>query len=127
MSMNEEELQRFKSLPPVESCRLIDFDSVEILVLESFPPQYVLVVSGTKPYLNMSVDLVPLVYIRQPEYWGIEVVGCLPGIGLPATAQYTVFLSLNGVTGTEGIEVIGATRSEKRNIPPEEQSAERAL
>lgn len=125
--MNEEQLREFNSLPAPGSCRLIDFESVEILVLESFPPQYILVVAGTKPYLNMKVDLVPLVYIRQPEYWGIEVVGCLPGIGLPATAPYSVSISLNGIIGTVGIEVIGATRSEQREIPPGGQPAEHTL
>ncbi len=119
--MNEERLREFQALPKAESCRLIDFDQARIVTLESFPPQYVLVVSGTKPYLNMEVDLVPLIYIQQPEYWGIEVVGCLPGgIGLPATAPYTAWINLSGSTGTEGIEVIGATRSEKIAVPPKE-------
>ncbi|MGH3916485.1 MAG: hypothetical protein ACRDTC_24205 [Pseudonocardiaceae bacterium] len=121
MTTSEEQLREFNDLPPSGSCRLIDFESVEILILESFPPQYVLVVTGTKPYSNMKVDLVPLVYIRQPEYWGIEVVGCLPGFGLPATAPYTISISLNGIIGTEGIEVIGATRSEQHAIPPDGQ------
>jgi hypothetical protein len=31
----------------------------------------------------MEIKLNPLVYIRQPEYWGIEVVGCLPEVRLP--------------------------------------------
>lgn len=51
----------------------------------------------------------------------------MPGIGLPATAPYTVSISLNGIIGTEGIEVIGATKSEKRAIPPDGQPAEHAL
>jgi hypothetical protein len=67
----------------------------------------------------MEVDLTPLVYIRQPEFWGIEVIGRLPGgIGLPTTAPYTASLPLNGITGTKGVEVIGATRSEKISVPP---------
>jgi len=104
-------------LPAPQSSRLIDFERVKIITLESFPPQLVLVVAGTKPYLNMEVTLQPLVYIRQPEYWGIEVVGTLPGgIGLPATAPYQVSLALGGNIGTAGIEVIGATRSERRDI-----------
>jgi hypothetical protein len=41
------------------------------------PPPFVLRVSGTKPLANMQVQLVPLVFIRQPEYWGIDVVGSL--------------------------------------------------
>ena len=77
--MDEEQLREWEALPKSSSCRLVDFDQAQIMTLRSFPPQYVLHVSGTKPYLNMQVDLVPLVYIQQPEYWGIEVVGCLPG------------------------------------------------
>ena len=117
--MDEEQLREWEALPKSSSCRLVDFDQAQIMTLRSFPPQYVLHVSGTKPYLNMQVDLVPLVYIQQPEYWGIEVVGCLPGgIGLPATAPYTAWINLSGITGTEGIEVIGATRSERLEVPP---------
>ena len=68
--------------------------------------------------MNMEVDLVPVVYIQQPEFWGIEVVGCLPdGIGVPTTAPYIVRINLSGVTGTKGVEVMGATRSEKIEVP----------
>ena len=69
----------------------------------------------------MSVDLSPLVYIRQPEYWGIEVVGRLRG-GLPLLTEvpYEVSLPLSGITGTRGVEVIGASHSEKLEVPPEE-------
>ena len=74
--------------------------------------------SGTKPYLNMRVELVSYVYVQQPDYWEIEVVGCLPGIGLPAEAPYTVALPLAGVTGKRGIEVVGATRRLKIEVPP---------
>ncbi len=122
--MNEEQIEGYGKLPKASSSRLIDFERVEIVTLESFPPQYVLVVRGTKPYLNMRVELAPLVYIRQPEYWGIEVVGRLRGgIGLPALAPYTVSIPLSGTMGTEGIEVIGATRSEKIEVPPDGQTA----
>ena len=116
--MNEAQLEALVQLPAPQSCWVIDFEKAEVVVLESFPPQYVLVVSGTKPYVNMKVDLVPLVYIQQPEYWGIEVVGCLPGIGLPATAPYAISLPLAGHTGKQGIEVIGASKQQKIQVPP---------
>ena len=106
-------------LPAPTSTRLLDFEHIAIRTLESFPPQHVLVVSGTKPFVNMEVTLEPLVFIRQPEYWGIEVVGRLPGVGLPALAPYQVSIPLAGITGTKGIEVIGATRTERRDIPPQ--------
>jgi hypothetical protein len=70
----------------------------------------------------MHVELVPVVFIRQPEYWTIEVVGSLRGIGLPALAPYTVSISLNGIVGTRGIEVTGATRSERFDLFPDETS-----
>lgn len=110
--------RNFASAPVSGSIRLIDFESAEV-VAGFFPDTYFLVVSGTKPYLNMTVELSPLVYVRQPEYWGIEVVGSLPGIGLPATAPYHVSIPLAGITGTKGVEAIGATRSEQLAVPPD--------
>jgi hypothetical protein len=115
--LKAEHLKQWEARPPTRACRLLDFDKVE--VRPGFVPRtFILIVSGTKPYANMSVDLRPLTYVQQPEYWGIEVVGCLPGFGLPVVAPYTVSLPLDGVTGRRGIEVIGATRSEKLDVPP---------
>jgi hypothetical protein len=121
-AMDEEQMQTFRDLPVPSSFRLLDFEQARVITLRSFPPQFILRVSGTKPYLNMDVELVPLVYIRQPEYWGIEVVGSLRGIGLPALAPYTVSIPLVGILGTRGIEVIGATRSERFDLVPGELS-----
>ncbi|MFC5824917.1 hypothetical protein [Nonomuraea insulae] len=106
----------FAKLPPATSVRLIDFDEARV-VPGIVPNTFILVVSGTKPYLNMKVRLSPLVYIRQPEFWGIEVVGSLPGVGLPATAPYTVSIPLDGILGTKGIEVIGATTRKTFEVP----------
>ena len=64
----------------------------------------------------MIVELSPLIYIRQPEYWGIEVVGCQNGIGLPQTAPYTVALDITHLLGTKGIEVIGASGRKQLNV-----------
>lgn len=108
---------RSAATPPDTDCRVIDFESAQVFTEPTVPARYVLVVRGEKPYLNMQVDLIPLTYIRQPEYWGIQVVGCLPKIGLPAVAPYTVKLDLDGIIGTRGIEVIGANRAEKIDIP----------
>ena len=105
-------------LPQIESCRLIDFETVEI-VPGIVNDTWFVIVSGTKPYVNMTVKLQPLTYVGQPEYWGIEVVGCLPGVRLPATAPYQESRPLDGIRGTKGIEIIGATKREKRAVPPE--------
>lgn len=108
----------FAALPPATGFRLLDFDAAQIITQRSFPPQFVLRVSGTKPFANMDVELAPFVYVRQPEYWEIEVVGSLRGFGLPVTAPYTVSLPLAGFTGSLGIDVIGATRRERFDVPP---------
>jgi hypothetical protein len=110
-----QDAESFSKLPAPQSCRLIDFDTVKV-VPGIVNGTWFLIVSGNKPYVTMRVDLSPRVYIRQPEYWGIEVVGCMSGIGLPAVTPYVAVLPLQGVIGTKGIEVIGATRSEKKDI-----------
>lgn len=114
--MSEDPASDFQALPSPQSCRVIDFDSAQVITLRTQPPQHVLIVRGEAPYLNMNVFLSPLVYIQQPEYWGIEVVGCLPEVGLPTVTPYVTRLDLNGTIGTCGIEVIGANRSEKIDI-----------
>lgn len=108
-------MEKFAELPKAESYRLIEFEKAEIHP-GIVPKTFFLVVSGTKPYVNMEVSLKPLVYVVRPEYWGIEVVGSLPGVGLPALAPYTISISLDSIIGTKGIEVIGATHSEKKEL-----------
>jgi hypothetical protein len=69
------------------------------------------------PFRGADVSLVPLVYIGRPPYWGIQVA-CKPGDGTGSenepdggSAAYSVQIDLAGVTGTHGVEVIGATRT----------------
>jgi len=118
-AMDERHMKAYDALPPATSSKRLDFNYARIITLESFPPQFVLEVSGTKPYANMDVSLAPFVYVRQPEYWEIEVVGTLPGIGLPVATPYTVSIRLNGITGTRGVEVVGATRRQRLDLPVE--------
>jgi hypothetical protein len=106
----------FAKLPAATSCRRIDFTKAEIRpgVVNN---TYFLVVTGTKPYVAVQVTLVPRIYVTRPEYWQIEVVGCLPGISLPRLAPYSVTIPLDGITGTKGVEVVGATKSKKMTHP----------
>ncbi len=106
-------VKSFSSAPSSESCRLISFDKYE--VLESNPP--VLVVSGTAPCANMEVSLQPAVYIACPEYWRIEVVGCLPGgICLTALKPFRITISLGGIIGSEGMEIAGSNKVEQVKV-----------
>lgn len=90
--------------------RLIDFETTDIQ----------LAVTGTTPNRDAKVELSPRQYVTQPEYWGIEVVETYHGM-LPSIGHYSVSISLEGIVGTKGIEVIGATRSEKRDVPPKKK------
>jgi hypothetical protein len=101
-------LKEFEALPHSSACRLISFRDAEV-VPGIVNDTWFLIVSGVKPWATMKVELHPLIYIRQPEYWGIEVVGCQSGVGLPVQAPYHVSLDITHVRGTIGIEVIGAT------------------
>lgn len=98
------------------SSRVISFDSANV-VGGFINDTYFLTVIGEAPCLNMDVNLVPLIYIDCPEFWGIEVVGTLPG-GFCVTAMkpFAVTIPLDGVTGTLGIEVIGHNRREKFEV-----------
>lgn len=111
-------MEQIEQRPRSESHRLVPVSSAEIRAGVA-PGSWLLVVSGRAPYLDMSVTLEPAVYIRQPEYWRIEVVGVVPGgIGLTAVKDYTVALSLSGVVGTCGVEVVGKDYCERLEVPP---------
>jgi hypothetical protein len=110
--------ETFQKLPASESCRLIEFENAEVrsgIVKDT----YFLIVSGNAPCLNMQIRLEPRVYVAQPEYWGIEVVGCLTGgICLTAVRPFTESIALAGITGTKGIEVVGSTQTKQFDVPP---------
>jgi len=65
----------------------------------------------------LLVSLVPLVYVSRPPFWGIQVVGSNPAApqATPAVTNvaYDVELDLDGLVGSAGVEVVGATRTER--------------
>lgn len=106
-------VDQFLAGEPLESCRRISFDSYEIL--ESAPPM--LVVRGEAPCANMEIFLQPRIYVRCPEFWGIEIAGCLPGgICLTSIKPFQVSISLGGIVGSEGIEIIGSNKTERVKV-----------
>lgn len=116
-TLDQKDVDSYSKRPPSESCRRLEFDKAEI-VPGIVNGTWFAVVSGKKPWVTMRVDLVPLIYVRQPEYWGIEVVGCVTGISLPAVVPYVATLPLQNSLGTKGVEIMGAARSEKFDVPP---------
>jgi len=120
--MTTEESHPLHALPTAQSTRLIDFERANAITPLIYPPPPpTLVVDGVLPDPAMTATLVPRAYIRRPEYWGIEVVGSVTGVGGHGVpAPYSVELSLAGITGTVGVEVIGATRIERLRLVVED-------
>ena len=76
--IDETTLTTLRKAAAPQSYRLVDFETAE--VRPGFVPNtFFLIVSGTVPCANMRVELIPVVYIKRPDYWEIEVVAFLPG------------------------------------------------
>ena len=103
--------------PDPSLCRPLDFTRAFVRTLDTYPFEKYLVVSGYKPFSSMDVVLLPVTYIRQPEYWEIQVLGCVKTIGMPVLTPYTATLPLGSTIGTKGIEVVGATQSVRIDVP----------
>jgi len=71
-----------KNLAAEEGCRPIDFERSEV-VKGPAPNTHFLIVRGTKNWVTIDIRSIPLIYVRQPEYWEIGVWGCQEGVGLP--------------------------------------------
>jgi hypothetical protein len=113
--VDEKGVAAFNELPQPSSCRLIDFDDVQVIpgtILRT----YFLIVKGTKPWVTMDVGLHPLPYATRPDYTAIEVVGRQNGIGLPQAGPYSAVIEFTHLIGTRGIEVIGASVRKKIEI-----------
>ena len=55
-----------------------------------------------------------MAYREMPDFWMIEVVGRLAASGLPVLVDYCVALPLESFRGRKRIEIVGATKSERR-------------
>jgi hypothetical protein len=118
----EEQRGSFGSLPYARSCRRIEFDFVELRE-STEPGGRLLLVSGVKPWADLNVTLEPLVYTEMPDFWVIEVVGRLTTSGLSGLVDYCAALRLGSIHGRKGIEIVGATKSERKLFPPEGEAS----
>ncbi|CAG1010427.1 hypothetical protein BURK2_04034 [Burkholderiales bacterium] len=112
--------ERFDDLPCAQTCRRVDFDRVEILP-GRVPGTLVLAVSGIAPWADLRVSLERLSFESAQDFAPFEVVGRLSGVALPAMIDFCVVLPISALEGQEGIEILGATRSERhilrRTVP----------
>jgi|SRR5579864_1042915 len=83
------------------------------------PGSLMLTVTGDKPREaagGAPVRLQPLTYEEQPEYWKVEVLWDTTNATIPAIVAFSVSISLDGIRGTKGVEVVGQSRSQKVSI-----------
>ncbi|MCW2309470.1 hypothetical protein [Rhodobium gokarnense] len=81
------------------------------------PGTWFLMVSGVMPCKNMVIQLRPMVYVQPPDYWAIEVVGCVEDGCLEMPVTYAIWIDVTDYRGTDGIEVVGANGTQKLDIP----------
>jgi hypothetical protein len=119
--------------------RLLDFDRAEVVRLKVFamegePPQYEIRVTGTKPHENVEPTLVPEPQPldgseeRPRAYPRLLLEGVLREPARQGPVPYEISVALdNHLTGgglteeIQGVEIVGAARSERLKLPPEEE------
>jgi heat shock protein HslJ len=107
--------------PRPGACRPIDFTNAEVVLVSppSTPARYSLTVAGMLPDTRHAARLQPVEYIQQPEFWLIQVLSCeVADVGAPVNTLFKISLDLTGHLGTRGIEVNGATRHQRIEVPP---------
>ena len=116
MTKKQDDTDTLKKLKPASGSHLLEIDSAELRP-GFVKGTYFLIVKGTKPWVTMVVSFSPYIYIRQPEYWEIEVVGTQNGIGLPRTAPFEHAEDVTASLGTKGVDVIGSNQTIRVALP----------
>ncbi len=97
-------------------CGAIDYDTFQ--VVSGFAGDYILIVEKKNPNPLINPSLVPREYIDQPDYWEIDLVGCLIGINPPPTRNcWPLSASLAQHMGKKGIKLVGATKTGQWDLP----------
>ncbi|WP_444901418.1 hypothetical protein ACJJIG_18030 [Microbulbifer sp. SSSA007] len=98
-----------------EEHKLLDFTKFK--VIKGHSGDYVLTVWG-KNDPDIIPSLEPRIYVVKPDYYEIEVIGVLSG-GVPSkkVKKFPLSIDLKNYMGEKGIEVIGATKSVKWDLP----------
>lgn len=105
-----------QSTPAGRRQQPVDFELVEIDVLETFPPQYWLRVAGVAPHADMAVQLQP-----EPgpagDYRRIAVLGTLTRASSRPPGPFETRIELTReLSGRRGVELVGASRSQRIDL-----------
>ena len=89
---------------------LIDFDSASL-----DKSGKTLTIVGTTPTSNWKIELEPLVYVQQPDYWEIRVMGEQQAPFLNVLTPYTKTKDVTHTFGKKGIVVVG--KNKRQQLP----------
>jgi hypothetical protein len=112
------------SLSSVPNGKIVEFEKAELRRTPSHDSLY-LWVRGQLPGAGYKPTLAPRVYFGRPDYWGIEVaaIASLEAASDSAGAGDSLFFEcsvpLTGITGTQGVAVIGANQVTRIEIAGE--------
>jgi len=101
-----------------KSCVPVDFATAALV---RTPDRILLKVSGQAPHAGMTVEVHPVLYVAQPDYWLMSLVACaladakLSGDPVPFNAE----INLAGSVGRKGIELSGKPggKSKRLDLP----------
>lgn len=103
-------------LKPGESCNRIDFDNYQV-VSGVTKNVWLLLVWGKMPSEFMTVSISPVLNAAVPAYWEIHVVGCMTTTQLWESETFAESAWLKETVGEKGIELVGATKRVKIELP----------
>jgi hypothetical protein len=98
--------------------QLIDFRDA-FLSRDEYADNWILNVSGMLPCANMQLGLSPECHSALPHFWRIHLVGHLPnGFCLRRSESFHLRIPITGITGSIGVELVGATMSKRFEVEP---------
>ena len=99
-----------------ESCSRIDFDDYQV-VSGIAKNTWLLLVWGKMPSEYMTISISPVFSVASPTYWEIHLVGCMATTPLSEGETFAESAWLRETVGEKGIELVGATKRVKIEIP----------
>ena len=104
--------------PAAKECVPVDFATAELTREDG---RILLKVSGETPHPGMSIEVRPVLYVMQPEYWLMSLVACAPSSTKPtgAAVPFAAAISVGGSVGRKGIELSGKPggKSKRLDLP----------
>jgi hypothetical protein len=88
----------------LKSCSPVSVKTAELVRRDG---NIVLKVTGEAPYAGMTLEVRPVVYVMQPDYWLMSLVGCLPHgtVAAAVTTPFSAVIDVHGSVGRKGVDL----------------------